>query len=520
VLGVHRLTCFALSLAMVAVGGQTPPPVSKLEPLTKISISDCKAKGVNYIFNANALACSTCPAGTKPDAEGTDCVCPPTSRIAGTTGPFSCISCGDLHVSLDGMRCMSCQASSLTTPAPAATPPPPPPPPPVVPQTTPVNCTNCTTAIVATTTPPPAPPPPPPPPPAVATVVQAVCHGDSVIGAREKSDADKKTTICSCPAGYAISDVNTNGSYVAGGGKVCFLCPFTSYVDAAAPGVCKPCPDPQMRRDVASGQCRCPAGMVEDSARIAGATISDIPIVGMHVCVDESLATGVGVLPSAYGTQTFKDVIDVDGSRTQSIIVEKSEPFLRHFLEAAVRCKDSRRWQSCQALANLCALALHDKGHPACKTLATYASAVASDKQSVHGFEGWSEGFPWLNYKTTTRDAIFSTDINRQVALSGPLSAINLTLSVYALNGTFLGFEDVSTQLQMCEGDSRVLQRWKRFGSNTIIECSIDLMRLVESSEPRFYEIWIDDAFDKAGNTRKEVQHARTTTHILLNPAV
>jgi hypothetical protein len=112
----------------------------------------------------------------------------------------------------------------------------------------------------------------------------------------------------------------------------------------------------------------------------------------------------------------------------------------RHFLEAAVRCKDSRRWQSCQVLtcytgtkvlaycykstnsdtcgacqtlANLCTLALHNKENPACKVLNSYVTKVSLNK--IHNFEGWRAGYPWLNYESASRDVIFSTDINRQV---------------------------------------------------------------------------------------------------------
>ena len=52
-----------------------------------------------------------------------------------------------------------------------------------------------------------------------------------------------------------------------------------------------------------------------------------------------------------------------------------------------------------------------------------------------------------MKYDRAARDEIFSNLVNREVALSGELSFINLTLSVYALNGSFLGFEDLSTHL-------------------------------------------------------------------------
>jgi len=338
-----------------------------------------------------------------------------------------------------------------------------------------------------------------------APEVPAACsEGATTVGAQEVQVAGEAgAKQCTCPVGYAISDFNATGK-MSDTGKRCFLCPFNQYVAVASPGVCTPCPDPYMTRDLASGLCRCRADMIEDSTLVAGAAVADIPFVGSHVCLDRALASSIGVTAAAYGEHVFKDVIDVDGSRTERVPVAKSVPFVRHFLEAAVRCQNARRWQSCQALANLCTLSLHDSTTPACKILSDYTAAVTTNEQ-VHGFAGWVPGYPWMTYDAAARDVIKATGINRQVALTGPLSLINLTLSVYALNGTYLGLEDVSTQLHMCAGDSRTLERFRTFGSNTLVSCQIDLMHLVtRTDEPRFYELWMDDKYDKLGKLRAE----------------
>lgn len=110
-----------------------------------------------------------------------------------------------------------------------------------------------------------------------------------------------------------------------------------------------------------------------------------------------------------------------------------------------------------------------------------------------------------MKYDRAARDEIFSNLVNREVALSGELSFINLTLSVYALNGSFLGFEDLSTQLHTCKGDDRTLQRFLKFGSNTFVNCALDLVHLIDrTDEPRFYELWIDDPVDRNGQVRAE----------------
>ena len=510
----------ALALAVAAVSGQqpaapagappptTPAPERVVEPLTKIKVADCKLKGVNYIFNVNNLACTTCPPGTVPNAVGDDCVCPASSRSAGFSGPLSCVDCKDLQVSLDGTTCMQCSAPVVTTTAALVTT-----------TTTPAPNASASAAPNASSGGAPNASSGAAPNASSGVASNATtnssggrrlltvpapsvrCQNGAIQGAAGTPKTAAEPATCTCPTGYAISDQNATGQLE--GSKMCILCPWNSFVDPVSPSICKACPDALMTRDAVSGQCVCAAGLQEDSILIAGASTADIPVVGSHVCLDSTVTATVRDTPAQYGKMKFLKVIDVDDSITESVMVEKSEPFLRYFLEAATRCQSARRWQSCQALANLCTLTLHDKTHPACKTLSTYISTVVTNE--IHGHPGWRLGFPWITYEKASRDVLYETGINRQVALSGPDSLINLTMSVYALNGSFLGFESVTTQLQMCAGDGRTLQRWARFGANTKVECRIDLTHLIDrTDEPRFYELWMDDAVDKDGKTPRK----------------
>jgi meckelin len=125
--------------------------------------------------------------------------------------------------------------------------------------------------------------------------------------------------------------------------------------------------------------------------------------------------------------------------------------------------------------------------------------------KAVHNFAGWIDGFPWTAYENKARDELFTTDINRVVSLRGGSSVMSMTLSKYAMDGTFLGFESLKTQLTLCRGDERVLASYQRFGSNVRRECTVDLRQLIaDPSEPVFYELWIDDPVDRAGKERAE----------------
>lgn len=141
--------------------------------------------------------------------------------------------------------------------------------------------------------------------------------------------------------------------------------------------------------------------------------------------------------------------------------------------------------------------------HPACKALSDMQRPI--NIKNVHTFKGWVAGLPWINYDVTARETLSSTLINRIVALQGDNSLVNLTLSVYKLDGTFLGMQDVSTQLLLCKGDDRKLVSFKNFGTDTSVSCSLDLMKLNnEWAEPVFYEMWINDASNADGTARAD----------------
>jgi hypothetical protein len=187
------------------------------------------------------LACTKCGDGQVPNDEGNDCVCPATSRSAGLRGPLVCIDCAkqNLDVTLDGMFCtvhilksalysdftsahvlgltfenffQACEAGAMQ------------------PVSLPANLSLSAMQPVSL--------------PAnlslsavfPAAVVSPVCAGGTqgakmmisgtpAPAASSGSAASTPSSKCSCPVGYAISDVNATGQLPGAGGKLCFLCP-------------------------------------------------------------------------------------------------------------------------------------------------------------------------------------------------------------------------------------------------------------------------------------------------------
>ena len=57
---------------------------------------------------------------------------------------------------------------------------------------------------------------------------------------------------------------------------------------------------------------------------------------------------------------------------------------------------------------------------------------------------GWGVTLPWLEYSDEALDVRDGTDIEMQFTFS---SQIRIVLAKYALDGTWMGFEDMTTQV-------------------------------------------------------------------------
>jgi hypothetical protein len=467
---------FLVLLAPVCIGQQADGTRGLL---IKTSPAECKALSGN-IFKVSSLSCFKCPDGQEPSKDALNCVCAANRReqyeLSTGEGPvMTCFDCSQLllSVSLDRRTCIACGNSSAAA-------------------TDLALKFNSSSKVDNSTF------------NKSSSRRSSTANNATTASAAAGPDSGRfllSSSTCSCPLGYVLTDFDSSGSISTAQGKYCAPCPFNSYVDASNPSVCTPCPDLYMRRSPATGACECVGGTVEDSIIVAGVTPADIPYVGKHVCISKAVSDTLLVQPSEYASQTFYSVRDVDGSRKDLTKVERSRPFMMHFLSAATRCKETRHWQSCQALANLCALTLYATDAPACKVFADLARSVVI--KNVNGFNGWTQALPWLQYGTTARDVLEATDLNREVALKGLNARMNLTLTAYRLDGTYVGMQAVSTQLVLCKGDDRQLSRFSRFGSNSHMTCSIDLLQLVrDNTEPLFYELWIEDNLGTDGKPR------------------
>ena len=123
--------------------------------------------------------------------------------------------------------------------------------------------------------------------------------------------------------------------------------------------------------------------------------------------------------------------------------------------------------------------------------------------------KGFQQGLPWLYYdkKRNGKDIIeeaarvkFRASFDIDKPEIGLLTTLKFVLAKYDIEGEFLGFEEMTDQLVICEKPMEEVQRIYRIGTSVKIECTYDLANLISENKfdrPRqqniFYELFLVD---------------------------
>lgn len=231
------------------------------------------------------------------------------------------------------------------------------------------------------------------------------------------------------------------------------------------PVQCVRCPDPLMQ-PVGDNPCACPASYVAAAGH----------------CVRRAGERLVGLVD-------FPDT----GLEIESVVVEEL------LLKAAALCSDSvRNATQCQVLANLCALQLFASTAEACiQHRALAATSVGIDP--VHGWDAWPQGLPWLEYDSIADLSRYRDDLDLVVTRNegttggGGPTKLQFVAATYTLEGGFLGFRDLSPELQFCERPQNALGAWTAFGNNVVNTCELDLATgfAGQPASPLFFEPYL-----------------------------
>ena len=119
-----------------------------------------------------------------------------------------------------------------------------------------------------------------------------------------------------------------------------------------------------------------------------------------------------------------------------------------NFDNSAIGCKKYKRPEDCQTLANLCVLNLYDQVSEPCK----YLNALKKDST-----EAWNSGIPNIEYLRTEKflpvkylttsltDESLGYTLKPEVFQHESKDKLTFYLAQYHLNGTFLGFTELSS---------------------------------------------------------------------------
>lgn len=267
----------------------------------------------------------------------------------------------------------------------------------------------------------------------------------------------------------------------------------------ADPSACAYCPDPRMFFDT-DYSCVC-----EDGYLLTGEAS-----VGEQSCLKNA--------PSFAGpyTRVRFQSLDLIGdesiepfdftleSITFSSLYPKSAGDCEHFDGSSVNSL-----QACQALGNLCVMSMYDEDAPACRQF----EAISQRRmETYHSQEDWKVTLPWLRYSDDAESIANDRGVNTKVSFhpeDDRTNVLSLKLAKYAVNGTFVGVEDLTNQFEYCfhsTGGYADLNHthWLAFGNTHRHEYSCSVEDLLDK-ETFLYDLYlVDEGSDRCSGDNSD----------------
>jgi len=311
---------------------------------------------------------------------------------------------------------------------------------------------------------------------------------------------------CGCPTNHVLTEVDDGLGYVIN--KTCTACTDGTAVitsDASIAGVnfyatdyqCQRCPDPHMTFDSAGTTCTC-----DDDYTKTGQSL-----YGQQSCVYTEHSDAIKqsyAETSASTVNFFKIQADQESSPSGELEME-SLVMKHHFLNASTNCfyyNGPENIANCQTLANLCVMQMYWPDSEVCEL---FEDILDKRSENARSQDGWVDTLPWLRYVETATEIRVSEAITMQMSFGNVddyhYHQMRYVLSKYYLNGTWMGYEDLTTQFYYCGmaapnthrgGGSSMSTSWLRFGHgyNNNFECDLETLM---ADEPMFYELFLID---------------------------
>lgn len=290
-----------------------------------------------------------------------------------------------------------------------------------------------------------------------------------------------------CQCSSLIVETDSSGNKLSS--KECGQCPtgkgvipYSQYISGvfyeADLYSCRSCPDHNMVMTITNGVgiCTCLSTFYKVGQ----------PTIGSESCIEMSLAK------EYYDNANLAAKVDFSTGSVTSLVI------LHYFTLASTRCKyfggsDDQRY--CQILANLCVLQQYSSLAIPCST---YQAISTLRSTHTNDIDSWPNSMPWIYYRSPSLPC---KDKSIQMTMSLNSFQLNFLVGIYALNGTFLGYEDVKTLFTYCPmpspwthtgGGTSSTTLWTVFGSSQYIRLKCDPSLLIGSPQ-LFYELYLKD---------------------------
>ncbi|KAH6576498.1 hypothetical protein BASA62_001419 [Batrachochytrium salamandrivorans] len=315
-------------------------------------------------------------------------------------------------------------------------------------------------------------------------------------------------SICACPQGQYFADRDASGAPMATG--VCTLCASGHYPSQDL-ATCIPCPDPSnMIAVYSSGSYTCSC--------LTGGGLTGAP-QGI-ACLSSSTVSGViSTIGQVDASLSFKDMIDVNGNPTSANL--QSETISTNYMRAIGKCQSDGSLQYCELLANLCVLAMYDQSNKLCAAYLGLAKGRPSTLLSP--YDDQPLGLPWLYYGIVNHELPQTTQqrvpnlIIDVTGVSGR-SYLPLVLGVYHLNGSFLGYRAVTTELQMCRNEGSKPSNWSMIARDHTSSCTLNLFNLISQNYATyFYELFLVQTSGQLYPVPVRIANFRSTSGVQVN---
>lgn len=175
--------------------------------------------------------------------------------------------------------------------------------------------------------------------------------------------------------------------------------------------------------------------------------------------------------------------------------VTASATFEYYYMKAAYDCYMFYDIVACQQLANLCVLQLYNQKSTVCRLYREITqNGVQSKEISDYGAK---ENMAWIYYENSTESYLKKDRLEMLITFdpddSEKVNVLTFQLASFYLNGTFIGFSNLTDQLILCPHSYKVGKYYRTFGTNVDVTCSLDLSVYVTSTETIFYELYLVD---------------------------